>query len=110
MCAMRGPPPGLVLLAGALALLIGWSARAETGSGLAGVVAAFSILLLALMGWLCKLAFDWLVPPVPPGIDLDQLPICHTCGYELTGNVSGVCPECGTPVESKNLPAENRRI
>lgn len=20
---------------------------------------------------------------------------CHTCGYDLTGNVSGVCPECG---------------
>jgi hypothetical protein len=21
---------------------------------------------------------------------------CHKCGYNLTGNVSGVCPECGT--------------
>lgn len=21
---------------------------------------------------------------------------CETCGYNLTGNVSGVCPECGT--------------
>ena len=21
---------------------------------------------------------------------------CHHCGYSLTGNVSGVCPECGT--------------
>jgi len=20
---------------------------------------------------------------------------CHRCGYDLTGNVSGVCPECG---------------
>ena len=26
---------------------------------------------------------------------------CHTCGYNLTGNASGVCPECGTPVQSK---------
>lgn len=24
--------------------------------------------------------------------------LCHVCGYDLTGNVSGVCPECGTPV------------
>jgi hypothetical protein len=24
---------------------------------------------------------------------------CLTCGYSLRGNVSGVCPECGTPVE-----------
>ena len=22
--------------------------------------------------------------------------VCPTCGYDLTGNVSGVCPECGT--------------
>jgi hypothetical protein len=22
-------------------------------------------------------------------------PICGQCGYDLTGNVSGVCPECG---------------
>jgi hypothetical protein len=27
---------------------------------------------------------------------------CHTCGYNLTGNVTGRCPECGQliPVES----------
>ena len=24
--------------------------------------------------------------------------LCHTCGYNLTGNVSGICPECGTPI------------
>ena len=24
---------------------------------------------------------------------------CMTCGYDLTGNESGVCPECGTAVE-----------
>ncbi|MEE8170708.1 MAG: hypothetical protein V3T70_09180, partial [Phycisphaerae bacterium] len=23
---------------------------------------------------------------------------CEECGYNLTGNVSGICPECGTPV------------
>ena len=23
---------------------------------------------------------------------------CPACGYSLTGNVSGVCPECGTRV------------
>ncbi len=25
---------------------------------------------------------------------------CFACGYNLTGNVSGVCPECGTAVEA----------
>lgn len=23
---------------------------------------------------------------------------CEACGYNLTGNWSGVCPECGTPI------------
>jgi predicted nucleic-acid-binding Zn-ribbon protein len=23
--------------------------------------------------------------------------VCAKCRYDLTGNVSGVCPECGTP-------------
>lgn len=27
-------------------------------------------------------------------------PACPTCSYNLTGNVSGLCPECGTPIPS----------
>jgi len=26
---------------------------------------------------------------------------CRTCGYNLTGNSSGICPECGTTVAGK---------
>ncbi|UCE59492.1 MAG: hypothetical protein JSU63_18865 [Phycisphaerales bacterium] len=26
------------------------------------------------------------------------MPVCIECGYDLTGNESGVCPECGEPV------------
>lgn len=26
---------------------------------------------------------------------------CRSCGYNLTGNVSGVCPECGTAIQQK---------
>lgn len=26
--------------------------------------------------------------------------VCAKCGYDLTGNVSGVCPECGRKVEA----------
>jgi len=28
--------------------------------------------------------------------------VCQTCGYNLTGNASGVCPECGTPVTPRS--------
>lgn len=31
-------------------------------------------------------------PPAPS-------PRCEVCEYDLTGNVSGVCPECGAPVQ-----------
>ena len=23
---------------------------------------------------------------------------CRSCAYDLTGNISGTCPECGTPI------------
>jgi hypothetical protein len=28
---------------------------------------------------------------------------CYTCGYNLFGNISGTCPECGTPIPKKTL-------
>ena len=30
---------------------------------------------------------------------------CVTCGYSLTGNTSGTCPECGTPIPQPSRPA-----
>ncbi len=30
---------------------------------------------------------------------------CQRCGYDLTGNVSGRCPECGTPVKREDESA-----
>ena len=29
-----------------------------------------------------------------------RLGLCPNCGYNLTGNVSGICPECGTPTKT----------
>jgi rubrerythrin len=26
---------------------------------------------------------------------------CPACGYSLVGNTSGVCPECGKPIDTK---------
>jgi hypothetical protein len=30
---------------------------------------------------------------------------CAACGYDLTGNTSGICPECGVPIETKPMEA-----
>ncbi|MBL8881025.1 MAG: hypothetical protein JNG88_18065 [Phycisphaerales bacterium] len=27
--------------------------------------------------------------------------VCRKCGYDLTGNVTGVCPECGTAIKAE---------
>lgn len=35
-----------------------------------------------------------------------QLNHCRSCGYNLTGNVSGVCPECGTPIPKDDKERE----
>ena len=32
---------------------------------------------------------------------------CRQCGYNLTGNVSGICPECGTVIRAR-LPSRLR--
>jgi len=34
---------------------------------------------------------------------LIRLGLCVTCGYDLTGNVSGVCPECGKPIAAASV-------
>jgi len=36
---------------------------------------------------------------------------CLRCGYNLTGNVSGICPECGTPIPASvdSKPDDARR-
>lgn len=88
----------------------------------ASVVAVVAIALLAiavayafspLMNQVATIAFGWVITLVcvffPPAI----LRACHRrrwkelstgycrkCGYDLTGNVSGRCPECGTAWKS----------
>ena len=35
---------------------------------------------------------------------------CDRCGYDLSGNASGICPECGTPIplKPKELPSHGK--
>jgi hypothetical protein len=34
--------------------------------------------------------------------------LCQTCSYNLMGNTSGVCPECGTPVPKEDAERSPR--
>ena len=31
---------------------------------------------------------------------------CEKCGYNLTANTSGICPECGAPVRNGGFSAQ----
>ncbi len=33
---------------------------------------------------------------------------CRVCDYDLKGNVSGVCPECGTPIQASRSDDEGK--
>jgi hypothetical protein len=35
---------------------------------------------------------------------------CSACSYDLTGNTSGTCPECGTPVPKEPAEKSPRRV
>jgi len=49
------------------------------------------------------------------GVDPDELEralntdLCKGCGYNLTGNVSGICPECGRPTAAEAAEPSRRR-
>lgn len=63
-------------------------------SPLATTVAIVSA--VGLWGLICWHSW-WSARRVAPTV------VCHHCGYNLTGNVSGRCPECGREVESTVL-------
>jgi len=87
------------------------ASRSPTVLGIISIVCAPSLFLFAagfagrinstlLMGGLWGIVLS--------GLSLGVLGIvyskCLACGYSLTGNTSGVCPECGTAIESKPAP------
>ena len=44
------------------------------------------------------------MPPKPPW----NARLCKKCGYDLAGNESGTCPECGTPTSIGGSTLERR--
>ncbi len=58
-----------------------------------GIVAAL-LVLIAILDWRGRRAA--LLAPFTE-------PICSVCKYNLTGNLSGICPECGTTIDLATL-------
>ncbi|MFN3167511.1 MAG: hypothetical protein ACE37H_10655 [Phycisphaeraceae bacterium] len=93
---------GLMLVA-VLAILMGEMSRIGDLSGFISVVFITLALLGAVTG---AIAGWWLILRAPEewiGHRHDTR-VCAKCGYDLTANQSGTCPECG-----KEIPWRQRR-
>jgi hypothetical protein len=53
---------------------------------------------IGLIGGACVLGSEviWILLRMIRGTPIVVEPICPACSYNLTGNVTGICPECGT--------------
>ena len=68
-------------------------------------VVAHAMMILSLAAVPCILAFAFygvLTHFFGPRGESGAAPRCQTCGYNLTGNVSGICPECGEPIPDRS--------
>lgn len=62
-----------------------------------------SLLSWGIFAVILTLVFAW-----KPNVEEDgTIPRCLACGYDLTGNESGTCPECGRSIP---LTAQDDRI
>ena len=53
-----------------------------------------------LMGLACGVSAAWQALGAARRRRRAATGLCAACGYDLTGNVSGVCPECGAAAEA----------
>ena len=87
---------------------------ARHGFGLQRLFLSFGSVVRPDEGWVVSVP-TWLVASIcalMPGSLLIQRRVarrihenhCKICGYNLTGNTSGVCPECGSEIEGNQEP------
>jgi hypothetical protein len=84
----RGTRFGEVALAAAILGTVAWSVRpdrVETTAGWAGLAGGGAMMLAALL----------MIRRLRRIARSRRRHVCFGCGYDLTGNTSGICPECG---------------
>ena len=79
------------------ALLLWTFTRAGTNPRGALTIAVFG-LVLVLLCLAIRVIGLWFVRSFIRRLVVQTGSLCWTCAYDLTGNESGVCPECGTKI------------
>lgn len=77
----------------------------------AGTAALFGAFHFVVNAVLCATVW-WFVWGRPRKMKTRRRFLCDNCSYNLIGNTSGVCPECGTPIpfEAKGITAEQLKM
>ena len=88
----RAALEALAFAAGTGLVLCGWEFWANRES-LGNVV--LTAVGIVVQGLAIRLAGLWAVRSMIRQVVFQTGSLCRSCGYDLTGNVSGVCPECG---------------
>jgi hypothetical protein len=71
----------------------------EDGGELARHIVGFLVGMATYVASFCLIAGK----SHPAFVERDEAqPTCCRCGYNLTGNVSGICPECGRKVRENS--------
>ncbi len=81
---------------------ISWAVRSQSGLSSAVLQVILFLAAVSVLSVLIRLAGLGLVRWLFRRIVVQTGSLCRTCDYDLTGNVSGVCPECGTAIEDEN--------
>ena len=76
----------------------------DDGTSALGTVLFASAFYVLLPGLLTATGFYL----SPHGRYLHNLSLCQRCGYDLRGNVSGACPECGSSIRPGQPDTLNR--
>ncbi len=89
----------------ALSIVHGGTATAVCATAMLGGIEVgflFGYLVMACVSLLLWWRLPTDPPRWPPGC-------CASCGYDLRNNQSGVCPECGCPIDShaRSVPQKN---
>lgn len=118
---------GGILLYVGYAILMGWGNRRNKGVRILLILALLHFGAVGLSVWVVPEAWDYeylkksfrlapiftvasFVPftlalvvsvyaAVKPRPEQNDAPQCRKCSYNLTGNTSGICPECGEPIQ-----------
>jgi hypothetical protein len=66
---------------------------------------SFRLWLVPLLVGFCMFMAGWRARGPVRRLRRRQRGLCVGCGYDLTGNVSGACPECGQEAPNKGKPS-----